>query len=518
MNITRQLDGITLAKLLESGYSNLCRSVNYLNEINVFPVSDGDTGNNMKRTFELGLSDLKISDSFSDVLSSFIEGILLGSRGNSGSILSQYFLGLYENTRGIDKITVPEIAEALTAAAKTAYDAVLQPAEGTILSVMRESIAETRSVVSENAGFETFFELWSANILSGVKQTTSRLSILERNNVVDSGAAGFYLIIEGFKNALIGSSQSGEAQFQNTSAVHIQADVPNFRYCTEFTVKLNHPKDRDYYANALKPFGDSIVVSLKADLLKVHIHTNETSRVLSAFELYGQFVSTKIDDMLIQYQITEAGRNRRKHTDCVIISFLQGDGLIELFEDLGCDIVYAVNQNYEIREDNIHFFVEKFLNDNVIIIPNSKRIYSSAVSCYPPEQYENIHIIESYNAAKSYYLLSLMVATDPFEKILSDLKKSAKEKYLTLSITAAESENRVLYTCVSDECVVTGENLESVAAEFLSGHYDSAIVFAGQNAARDDNAKLEEILSARCDDYAVIDGKQDDFAYIIAAV
>ncbi|MCL2861123.1 MAG: DegV family EDD domain-containing protein [Firmicutes bacterium] len=304
MRIGMKIDGVLLRGLLISGFHNLCNSVEYLNDINVFPVSDGDTGTNMKRTFEAGINAMVGSASFSKVFSSFVEGMLLGSRGNSGLILSQYCFGLYESIKGKDNISALELCDALMDAYDAAYKALLKPVEGTILTVMLESAKKTKTRIDKDTSFENFFDIFSAEIYSSLQQTTAMLKVLRENGVVDSGAAGFYLIFDGIRKGIYGNNLGGAtlpSYSQAPSKVKkITREELKFRYCTEFTLKLEKSYDREEIVDLLKDKGDSIVIAENGGILKVHIHTNDSQSVLDEFKSFGGFIETKIDDMAEQ--------------------------------------------------------------------------------------------------------------------------------------------------------------------------------------------------------------------------
>lgn len=301
-----QIDGIVLKRLLLSGFNNLSNSIGYLNDINVFPVSDGDTGTNMKKTFETGVKNIKDSSSFSVVFSSFVDGLLLGSRGNSGLILSQYFAGLFEAIKGKDSVCALEQCDALIKAYESAYEAVLRPVEGTILTVMRDSAVATKGQVTSETTMDRFFDIFTAEVFVSLQKTSSILDILRQNGVVDSGAAGFYLIFDGFRKGLQENCDCEEddkleaLKQKPTGGESIKDEKLEFRFCTEFSIKLNKPIKKADVVKLIEKRGDSIVVAVKGDFLKVHIHTNEPKEIIALFSDAGEFLATKIDDMLTQ--------------------------------------------------------------------------------------------------------------------------------------------------------------------------------------------------------------------------
>ncbi|MCL2756934.1 MAG: DAK2 domain-containing protein [Coriobacteriia bacterium] len=524
MNHTKSIDGRLLRQLLLCGFENLNSNVHYLNDINVFPVSDSDTGTNLRRTFEMGINELAISPSFSEVFSSFIQGMLIGSRGNSGSILSQYFLGIYEETKGKDEVTVFDFCKAMEKACVVAYQAVLQPIEGTILTAMRESIDNTIPQISTETSLEQFFDVYSVELFQSVQNTTNRLDILRLNNVVDSGAAGFYLIVDGMKSGLHNATPNkDETMLFITKNAQEVSDPLTFRYCTEFLMKMHAEQSRAYFAGLLESKGDSLIVTVSDGLLKIHIHTNEPQNILDEFSMFGEYIETKIDDMLVQQKISQYTSHPRKHNGYVIISFAHGDGIIQLFDELGCDIVFNTTQNYQLNEDNFHFFINKFIDEQILLLPNDETIYATAIALYPPSKYPNVHVIDSQNVMKSYFLLSFMIGTDVLSDVLGTFSAYEHADFFVariLSITIQQKKFFVGFT--TGETIINDsldELLVSIASPEAVQPYSSIIVFHGQTARTDEIAQVSAYFDAfDGKDFAMIDGRQDDFDYIIGAM
>ena len=524
MHNSKSIDGKLLHLLLVCGHKNLNENINYLNNINVFPVSDGDTGTNMKRTFESGIDELIASSSFSVVFSSFIQGMLLGSRGNSGSILSQYYLGIYEYCKGQDEVSVLEFCNALRNAYKVAYQAVLQPVEGTMLTVMRESIENTIMQISAQSSVMMFFDIFIAELFACVQSTTNRLDVLRMNNVVDSGAAGLYLIYDGMKNGLCNTDSSKGSQF--AFAAKNTASVRNplvFRYCIEFLCKIHSEYSKEYFVERLSNKGDSLILSINQDMLKVHIHTNEPQNILDDFQKFGDLVETKIDDMLIQQELVQYGSLPRKHDGYMIISFVHGDGIIKLFEELGCDLVFTATQNYRISDDNFHFFISKFMDEEIIMLPNDELIYQTAITLYPPENYPNIHVVHSTHVIKTYFLLSLMIGTDNLQNTLKTFSENEESNYYfakILSITIQQDKYFVGFT--ANETVINNSLdglLHIIASRDSLASFSTFVVFHGQTVINEETEEVSSYFTSFDGiDFAMMNGEQDDFDYIIGAM
>ena len=525
MSETKTLDGKLLRKLLRCASKNLSSGVNYLNTINVFPVSDGDTGNNMSRTFEMGVSELMVGSSFSEVLSAFVKGMLLGSRGNSGSILSQYFWGIHEYNKDKDTVGVFDFCAALKNAYKTAYQAVLRPVEGTMLTVMREGIENASSQLGKEASFEQFFEVFTTELFLCVQSTTSRLDILRQNNVVDSGAAGLYLIFDGMKSGLYNT----DVPNNDHTAFFIEKNVQNvqnpltYRYCTEFLMKSKNGRSADEYKDMLSAKGDSLIVTLSDNLLKVHIHTDQPQNILDEFSSFGDFAETKVDDMLLQLELARYSPLQKKHDGYMIISFVHGDGIIKLFSELGCDIVFTATQNYHVDDDNFHMFIEKFIGEEIILLPNNETIYDTAIKLYPPSNYPGIHIIDSQNIVMSFFLLSMMIGTDSIGEVLKTFSTYDRTNFYhakILSVTIAGKQHYVGST--ASETIIKndlGDLLRAVAGKECMGAFSSIVVFHGQAVTPEDISTVASFFDNDDGvDFAMLDGKQDDFDFIIGAM
>ena len=524
MKKTTAIDGTLLHQLLASGMSKLKSSVRYLNEINVFPVSDGDTGNNMSRTFEMGISRMVASPSFSEVFSSFAQGMLLGARGNSGSILSQYFWGIHEFTKGKSQISVTEFSAALKNAYKVAYQAVLRPVEGTMLTVMRESIENTAAFLNETTSLEQFLDALAAEMFACVQRTTAGLDILRSNNVVDSGAAGFYLIFDGLRNGLYHTDthEDHTALFIKKNAQSVNAPL-EFRYCTEFLIKLREQRPRAHFVELLQEKGDSLIVTVSDGVLKVHIHTNQPQNILDEFAALGDFVETKVDDMLIQQELTQYSPQQKKHSGYVVLSLVHGDGIMKLFSDLGCDIVFTATQNYHVANDNLHAFFERFTEDNIIFLPNDEEVYTKALALYPPDTHPKVHIVNTHNVIKSYFMLSAMIGTDSVDDVLKSFAEYEQTSFYIAKILLITIQKEHYYVAFTAKDTVIKKDLNTllqmIESEKNARSISTIVVFHGQTV-RDDDVEVVSSFFKNDDELEFIlqDGKQDDYDFIIGGM
>jgi dihydroxyacetone kinase-like predicted kinase len=446
MNRENIIDGKLLSKMLVSGFANLSHNTEYLNEINIFPVSDGDTGTNMKNTFAGGIAVLSAEPSFSSTFSAFVKGMLISSRGNSGFIMSQFFLGIHEYTEGKDTVSVVDLSSALPHAYQRAYRAMLKPVEGTILTVMNRGIERTFPRIDGETSIMEFFDILAGEMFICMKETLNQMDMLRDNNVLDSGAVGFYLIFDGMKRALHDDSQHFDCGLSNLPErrkVFVK-NVSFFRYCTEFTLKPHDARSKDYFVRLLTKRGDSIAVSADENNLKVHIHTNEPQDLMDEFSKYGAFIVKKVDD-LFQTQEFE-GLKLRKHTGFAIVAFTDGDGNAVTLEQLGADVAFSVPFGHYPTEKGLKKLLDEFLKENLIVFPDNRETYKKLkrIQCF--SNLKNLYVADSDNLSKNIFMLSSLIFTDEFKDVIESLESLKKRQVFQTSIRAAIIDNYVQYS------------------------------------------------------------------------
>ncbi|MBN1501811.1 MAG: DegV family EDD domain-containing protein [Spirochaetes bacterium] len=303
-----KLNGIRLYNSFLSGYDNLLKQKNYLNEINVFPVADGDTGSNMVSTFYSTIQAEKISDSLSQTLNSIADKALSGARGNSGIIVAQFINGLAYECSEKDVMTTFEFGSALRNAAKSTYNSLEDPKEGTLLTILRVWSEEMYILGQAIHNFNDLFIKSITSARTALKKTKEQLSVLKKAGVIDAGASGFVSFLEG----IAGMISTGIVPAQKTVIQELHDedektlhDIPVsdkeilFRYCTE-ALMLRESSD-EITREKLNPYGDSLIISRGRNKTKIHIHTNNPSAVFLILKDYGAIIEQKVDDMLLQY-------------------------------------------------------------------------------------------------------------------------------------------------------------------------------------------------------------------------
>ncbi|MCH5155074.1 MAG: DAK2 domain-containing protein [Clostridiales bacterium] len=441
------IDGALFADMVRSGAVNLRNNAQTVNELNVFPIPDGDTGENMSRTIEGGVAVLSSvqSKDISAVAEALAGGMLLSARGNSGVILSQFFEGVRIGLKGVARAGIKEIKAAFGSGVKQAYSAVVQPTEGTILTVMREA-TECAEKVDNDKSLGAYFSVFIDELYASLDRTPELLAVLKEAGVIDSGGAGFVYIVEGMNRALMGEADTAQAhEISETVAADDGKFNENsemkFGYCTEVIVQLlNSKTDAEKYdVKTLidyleKMGGDSIVAFKTGTRIKVHVHTFEPDKVLAYCLTIGEFVAVKVENMSIQH--TEAVvRNRfvrqtpkkaeRKKYACVAVA--DGDGIIEQFKSMGADYVVDGKQTMNpSAQDFISAFDE--VNAQVIfVLPNNANIILTAKQAAELYKKSQIIVVGSKTLAEGFSAMSMLdYSSDNVEKIAAAFEQAVQ--------------------------------------------------------------------------------------------
>jgi DAK2 domain fusion protein YloV len=522
MNRENIIDGELLSKMLVRGFTNLSHNTEYLNEINIFPVSDGDTGTNMKNTFAGGITVLSTEPSFSGTFSAFVKGMLMSSRGNSGFLLSQFFSGIHEYTKGKDTVSVADLSSALPHAYQKAYGAMLKPVEGTMLTVMHDGIERTFLRINGETSIIEFFNILAGEMFVCVKETLNQMDMLRDNNVLDSGAVGLYLIFDGMKRALHDDSQYFECGLSNLPErreVFVKS-VSFFRYCTEFTLKTRDVRSKDYFISLLTERGDSIAVSTDESELKVHIHTNEPQDIMDEFSEYGVFIVKKVDD-LFQTQEFE-GLKLRKHTGYAIVAFTDGDSNAVTLEQLGADVAFSVPFGHCPSEKGLKELLDEFLKENLIVFPDNKETYEKLKKIQEHSNLQNFYVADSDNLSKNIFMLSSLIFTDEFQDVVDSLERLKKLRVFQTSIKAVITDNHVQYTGNLKGKIITKddfiETLNAVADEKTLEPYETIIVVGGKDCKQKDIDSIRAYFEKNSDiAFTYLDGMQHDCDFNIGA-
>ncbi len=414
----KTINGQKLKELFLSGANNLYNHYPEIDQLNVFPVPDGDTGMNMNLTLTSGAKEIqnKNDNSVYTIAKSFSKGLLMGARGNSGVITSQIFRGFGDYLEGKDEINALDLAKAFENGKVVAYKAVLRPVEGTILTVIRESSSALVDYV-ENSKKELTIEATLEHLLNEAKKslahTPELLPVLKQVGVVDSGGAGLTVIIEGMAKAAKGdfvdrsdtsdsSSESVSSLLSNNgeyAGAKLSEDEEGYGYCTQFILRLGSPENgkkpflEEKFQKFLASHGKSLVIARDDDIVKVHVHTLSPGSMLNYAQNYGEFVTITIENMSEEHDNISHGdlatdmasnieRNKKKEDtplkDFGLIAVSAGEGLDEIFHELGVDVIVSGGQTMNPSAGDFVEAIKKAHAKNIFILPNNSNIVMSA--------------------------------------------------------------------------------------------------------------------------------------------
>ncbi|WEB30270.1 DAK2 domain-containing protein [Lactobacillus mulieris] len=371
----------------------------YVNNLNVFPVPDGDTGTNMNLTMESGARAVSESQSTSvgELVEALAKGMLMGARGNSGVITSQLFRGMYKATVGKQTLNAQELADAFSNGVATAYKAVVKPVEGTILTVARVAAEDGKNAANDSDDVEVVMKAIVEGAKRALKTTPDLLPVLKEVGVVDSGGQGLLFIYEGFLEGLLGENFSDvytpdiDEMDQMMSATHEQSqsklstkDIKN-GYCTEIMVDLTKdipgkkPFDLEEFRKHLSTLGDSLLAVSDDTIAKVHVHTEHPGEVFTYGQQFGELGKIKIDNMRIQHEtiVDEAAKEEEK-VDFAVVAVCSGNGVRQLFESGGVNRIISGGQTMNPSTQDIIDTIKKSGASKAIILPNNGNIIMAA--------------------------------------------------------------------------------------------------------------------------------------------
>lgn len=368
--------------IIKAGADWVLQNRDLLNKINVFPVPDGDTGSNLSMTLASAVRETEAVKevSLETVVKAAAWGALMGARGNSGIIMAQILSALSEDIEGRQRLSAPDIAGAFSRGAKKAYKAVLRPAEGTILTVIRETAEAIGESVDSETDLSLLMDAMVKAARSSVERTPLLLPKLREAGVVDAGGLGFLFFLEGMQRLIHGMMTTDGAIYDETVFNGNTAEMPedrvSFRYCTEFIVKGVQISE-EAIKDVLAAMGDSIVVVGDSRAARIHIHTGQPEEVLRYAADFGIVSSIKVDDMLVQHTRRLSMENNPKTTSVIAIAL--GDGFKELFYNTGAELVVDGGPTQNPSTSDIVAAIERTTSDAVIILPNNKNVYPAAI-------------------------------------------------------------------------------------------------------------------------------------------
>lgn len=544
-----RIDAKTLLALFISGANALDNNKDAINNMNVFPVPDGDTGINMTLTLSAvrKMSDEEVT-TLKECARQAQDLIMRSARGNSGAILSLFFRGFYKALKYVESAGVAEMTIALRSACEQAYRAVQNPAEGTILTVMRRCAEAAENALEERKfNDDTFVEFFAYLVdvaQSALDETPEMLPILKEVGVVDAGGAGFVTMLKGMLAALredpvelideAASAEPAAADFSEFDTENI-----TFPYCTEFVLEKSQEFIGEDKAGAIKELacsiGDSVVFIEDESIVKIHVHTDHPGRVIEKACEYGMFVSVKIENMRNQHSALVSEKkdeNVEKVVEPVndygFVSVCMGDGITATFKDLGADNVIHGGQTMNPSTQNIIDAVRMTPAKTVFVLPNNKNIYLVALQAAKFVKDRKVEILNTKSVPQGISAMLAFSAEVSVEENLSAMEQ-AIESVTSMSITHAirnttidgeKIENGQMLGLVngSIDCVADGtmECLEKLCEKMTDAVF--VTLFYGADVSEEDAKKAEELVQSKAIDAetVLIAGGQPLYDFIIS--
>lgn len=553
------INAAMLKKAFVAGALNLDKNKEYINELNVFPVPDGDTGTNMTLTILSAKREVEaVSDSdMSGIARAMSTGSLRGARGNSGVILSQLLRGFSKKIADEKELDVHVIADAFQKAVETAYKAVMKPKEGTILTVAKGVATKARECADADVSLEQFCEDVVAHGNEVLDRTPEMLPVLKEAGVVDSGGKGLMVVLQGAVDALTGKVVVDETMtapvvkktVTGASSNDISTADIKFGYCTEFIINLEKPFDEDEEDKLkayLESIGDSIVCVAFDGIVKIHVHTNHPGQAFEKGLTYGYLSNMKVDNMRLEHNerlMTSADKEeaekqeeiRRKKQEkpskeCGFIAVSMGDGLKDLFVELGVDYVIEGGQTMNPSTEDMLNAIDRVNAKNVFIFPNNKNVVLAANQAADLCEDKNIIVMATANAPQG---ISAMIAYDSTISLednktnMLEAIENVKSGQVTYAVRDTSIDGKTIkqgdIMGLSDKgLLAVGSDIADVAFDVISECYDEdkeiISIYYGSDVTKEDAEKLSERVSEEfpdCD-VSLYFGGQPIYYYIVS--
>ncbi len=559
------LGGVLLSKMARGGAQELRNNAEEVNKLNVFPVPDGDTGDNMRMTIESGIAAIENlgSDDLAEVMKVFSHGMLLGARGNSGVILSQFFAGTAKGFEGVEQAGPAELGYAFSMGVQQAYTSVMTPTEGTILTVAREAVEYASSRVTPNSTVRSFFADMVKEMNRSLDRTPELLTALKEAGVVDSGGAGLLYIIDGFNRVLNDKPipEGEEARSAISTAVkeapkpavtpeNLDAFGPDsvmtYGYCTELLVRLQNSKTdiESFDLDALKAFlageGDSIVAFRTESVVKIHVHTFAPERVLAHCRTFGEFLAVKIENMSLQHSSSleeepaheEAPAASVEKKRYGVVAVCMGEGIKSIYREMGTDVVVEGGQT---QNPSTNDFLDAFSHINaehIFVFPNNGNIFMAAQQAAELYEEATVHVIPSKSVGCGYVALSVANFEEPdADAVVASMEEAMQNvTYGCVSPSIRDAEINGVHIAEGDtigilqkeiivSCADRTEAAVALVKKLMEGDRFMLTVFCGKDATDQEREQFEQILKANHPNAEIylIDGGQDIYPYSFVA-
>lgn len=520
----KTIDAKTLARMFLAGARNLEAKKEWINELNVFPVPDGDTGTNMTMTIMSAASEVSSLEEFDmETLAKAISsGSLRGARGNSGVILSQLLRGFTKSVKKAECLDALALAAAMERAVETAYKAVMKPKEGTILTVAKEAALKAAEIAPEAEELQPFFEEVFAHAEATLARTPEMLPVLKEAGVVDSGGQGLLEVLRGAMDGFLGK-EIDYSVFEKSSAPSVtkispqaEADI-KFGYCTEFIILLDKvvsEEEEHKFKEFLTSIGDSIVLVADDEIIKVHVHTNHPGQAIERALTYGALSRMKIDNMREEHQerlIKDAEKLAKEQAEAEppkengFIAVSAGSGLTEIFRELGVDYLIEGGQTMNPSTEDMLNAIAKVNAETIYIFPNNKNIILAANQARDLTKDKKIIVVPTKTVPQGITAMISFVPEKSAEENAQEMEE-AVSKVQTGQITYAVRDTRLddkeihegdIMGIGDKGILAVGKDKEQVAQDtieaMMTENAEVISIYYGEDASEE---KAEELAAA----------------------
>jgi len=588
----KEIDGVILKRMIVSGANNLFNSYPEIDALNVFPVPDGDTGTNMNLTMSSGAKEVfnKSDTSIGQVSKDFARGLLMGARGNSGVILSQIFRGFAESLSGKEKVDAVGLAAAFANGKEVAYKAVMRPVEGTILTVIREASQALFDQAEKDMPIDRCMDILYEAAMASLARTPDLLPVLKEVGVVDSGGAGLCKILEGFQKALHNEIveknmptvtestipySTGKPEAVAQGRVQAQFEHEEFGYCTQFLLELPTEKKPDpekksfnekRFKAVLEAHGNSIVIAITDNLVKVHIHTLKPGSILTYAQQFGEFKMIKVDNMSEQHEeilLEDAGKSSaaapqggkiaaplaasrtlseeetKKQVkeqsagpkEYGLIAVAAGEGVERLFKDLNVDELVSGGQTMNPSTKDFVEAIGRLNARNIFLFPNNGNIYMAAKQASQLVTDKHVEVIPTKTIPEGLVACMVFNPTGTVEENVESMTEnlaavtSGEVTYAIKDTTIGGLhvgegqfmgiQGKKIIVCDSDKIVTLRELVKSM----VNDESQIVTVICGKDVSKPEQEKIERLLNDTYGDRLEIqveDGGQPVYSFFVS--
>ena len=539
------INGTDFQGMVKNALNNLINAEDVINSMNVFPVADGDTGTNMRLTLEHGFINAKANKHLGLYLKDLASGMLLGARGNSGVILSQLFKGMSIELLSKSIVNPREMKNALIKAYEVAYQAVVNPVEGTILTVAREGIDNIKHRIQGSITMEQTLKLYLKEMNASLQRTPELLTVLKDAAVLDSGAFGYIKIIEGMYKYLLEDIVEISKEY-NPVVAPAQSPVSYFNensefsdgYCMEFLLQLLNCKhykelfDLNSFIDTLKSFGNSLVVLQEENIVKVHIHTLNPSNVIDVARKYGEFVSFKLENMQLQHNEFSVFKTKKEEKKPLgIIAVTNGEKISDDYRLMGAHYVIECGGNMNASSSDFVNAINLVNAEKIVIFPNNPNTIGAAKQAIELAGCKDqATIIPSKSLMQGYYALQMDVpGEDVSSRIDAYLEAVDSVTTIGVSIASKDYEGKDFKCKTGDHIATVNDELYSAcdndvdalkeALNKISDIQDKVgmIIYLGKGVSEELEEQISDLLYDEFDhiEFSINHGEQDIYDILI---